>query len=323
MSKIISILGGSNAIVHNAYPTLLNIDNHIINNYAIGGTTSIVSLIQNEFYKICENSDVILFEYYLNDIQRFRSSNNSVDKIENSLKAFLNKVAKYNKKIIFILITHLNYTKFNQILDTYNKIIQLYDITYIDVWKLLINKDKRKYYMDKGHLNKKGMEILAKKIEYLIQNNKINNIHKNYSSLYDSCKYLHFVENTIRFKNSLIDIQYLPIHDKYKIDFDKNVDILAIDYLCDVNHGFIEFISNDQIIRKNTMQYKSIVVLRKKPMRSILTFYNKFKKHVNKLLIKHIKNKDIKTYDKNNKKHKHILTDDKSHVFNLIGILYV
>jgi|SaaInlStandDraft_5_1057022.scaffolds.fasta_scaffold216532_2 hypothetical protein len=85
MGIIINIFGGSNTIYNHSYSNLLDKnDDYKINNYGIGGTNSVYCLMQM-CKLINREEDLIIVEYFCNDLNHYISGINTLDKINNTL----------------------------------------------------------------------------------------------------------------------------------------------------------------------------------------------------------------------------------------------
>jgi hypothetical protein len=183
----ICILGASNANTKHSYSKKLNIEGYIISNKGIGGTSSLMSLIQDSQFNCIEESDIIIFDYFTSDSSQFFGGKYSPKSVKETLKAFLNKVKDCDKKVLFLLIHGHNIrleNKRNPILRIYQDLIKRYHVAYIDVWELLLKHSscclrmKKWYDVSDGifiqnHLNEKAMDILALSIKEKIEGEKV------------------------------------------------------------------------------------------------------------------------------------------------------
>lgn len=283
--KIISVIGGSNTIIKHSYSRIIKLIGYSVKNYGIGATNSLMGLAQESEYNIIQGSDIIIFDYFINDSNHFFQGLNSLERIRGTLKALVNRVRKYNKKILFVL-THNYLTKSslesNPVLDLYLDLIREYSIAYIDSWKILLdnssmNKRMKRFYMldnrfSENHLNDKAMEILAREITEKVRKNKVSVPQKTIRSKFDEysfCSISNYIKENYEFKNSLVDIVCARIKPDQKIKLSIRGTLLAIKYISDSNSGYIRIKNTEKTIDKNT--YK-IFSTDNKPLVSLLTF---------------------------------------------------
>ena len=70
--------------------------------------------------------------------------------------------------------------------------------------------------------------------------------------------------NTVNYTNSLINIDYFEILDEIKIKFNKKTTILAIEYLCDIDSGYIQLFNSKNTIQKNLLKNENFVLKKRK-----------------------------------------------------------
>ena len=299
----INIFGGSNTIYKHSYSNLLK-DNYEICNYGIGGTNSVYSLIQMSKLKN-RDENLIIIEYFCNDLNHYISGINSENKIKNSLYEILNKSNK--KKLLFILIKNkhfiVNKNKSNKIYNIYINFLFKNNISYIDTIEIEFNEEYlEKYYQDTTHLNNLGMKLLKNKIIYYINNNLINTISNKYiKNDYSNCKlfFTNFDKSHI-FNNNLIkNINYICIN-YLELTFNKPVFIIGFEYLCDIDSGYIEIDNCNEIKQINSLKSEGFVLEKNKTMLTTYLFsINNFKKKSKNYKIKCIQPSNLNvSYEK-------------------------
>jgi hypothetical protein len=303
-------IGGSNSIISYSYThKLKNNKNFKFDNYGIGATNSIYGLIQIIKYDLINNYDLIIYEYFVNDNNHYLQNINNVDRVNKTLIEINNMCSNSNTKLLFIYIYNKEHKNNNIYLnsDMYHLYISFqkkYNITTIDVYDLLyskFNKNWANYYRDPTHLSDTGMNILYNEILEKIKISQVptfinNNNSYNTLNLIQISKYA----DTINFSNSLININYLTITDNIEIKFNKKTTILAIEYVCDNNSGYIEISNNKSTIQKNSLKNDSFVRIRNKKMASLITFNSYILEESDYISIKIISyhNIDFNIYDR-------------------------
>jgi hypothetical protein len=107
----ISIVGGSNSVMREGYSKYLNNYLHqatsqetSIKYYSLGGVSNIFGLIQQDRYNIARNSDIIFFEYCVNDRHAIEVDCYSLELAGKSLEGFIRKCQKANPFCLIVLI---------------------------------------------------------------------------------------------------------------------------------------------------------------------------------------------------------------------------
>ena len=179
----ISIVGGSNSVIRKGYAKYLNtyIENKIsletsLKYYSLGGVPNIFGTIQEERYDIGANSDIIFFEYCVNDRHAIEINQYSLELVGKALEGFIRKVNKSNPNcLIVILLFGINldnfYNSHCHLSELYQKIGNHYDLPTIDITKVLSNAHNLEYvkslYNDKDHAHytrPQGVQIVAQTI---------------------------------------------------------------------------------------------------------------------------------------------------------------
>jgi len=307
----IANIGGSNSVLNHSYTNKLKQNDYNIKNYGIGATNSIYGLIQLIKHDIINKYDLIIYEYFVNDNNHFFQNINDVDRVEKTLIEITNMCIISNTKLLFIYIYNKDDKITNRYLNSpmyslYKNFSKNYNITTIDTFELLHSKFQEKwvnYYQDRTHLSDKGMNVLYTEIKdklkittvpRVISDNNYNGF--NLLKLIPISKYY----NTVNYTNSLINIDYFEILDEIKIKFNKKTTILAMEYLCDIDSGYIQLSNSKNTIQKNLLKNENFVLKKKKKMASLITMNKKVLEDDNYLVIKNIKYIEIDNniYDK-------------------------
>ena len=366
MMKVANV-GGSNSVLKASYTNIIPSKYGIaINNKGIGATNSIYALINIIKYDLIKQNDLLIFEYFVNDNNHYFQGINNVERICKTLAEIINMCIKWKTKLLFVLIYNKNHQLENKyetspVYQLYKNIIEKYRIPSIDMYDVLYSKfnDKwHEYYQDKTHLSHEGHMVLSEEIvnkikdhenqlKYLSHadgkllnynnnhdddNNNNNNRVKGFNSVnvLEIAKYA--TQNSINnISNSLINLNYVTIDDAVDIEFDQNTEILAIEYICDAESGYIEVdgsgkkcnLKKVNVIQKNTLKKEKFVLEKMKKMASLITFNSTIFAPSNKYTIKIIdaKELDANVYDRE----KHTLEDDSKRKqlssFKLVSLL--
>ena len=307
----IANIGGSNSVLKHSYTNKLKQNDYNIKNYGIGATNSIYALIQLIKNDIINQFDLIIYEYFVNDNNHFFQNINNIDRVEKTLIEIINMCIRSNTKLLFIYIYNKDHKINNKYLNSpmyllYKNFSKKYNITTIDMFELLHSKFEEKwvnYYQDQTHLSDEGMNVLYTEIKdklkittvpRVISDNNYNGF--NLLKLIPISKYY----NTVNYTNSLINIDYFEILDEIKIKFNKKTTILAMEYLCDIDSGYIQLSNSKNTIQKNLLKNENFVLEKKKKMASLITMNKKVLEDDNYLVIKNIKYIEIDNniYDK-------------------------
>lgn len=307
----IANIGGSNSVLKHSYTNKLKQNDYNIKNYGIGSTNSIYGLIQLIKNDIINQFDLIIYEYFVNDNNHFFQNINNIDRVEKTLIEIINMCIRSNTKLLFIYIYNKNDKINNKYLNTpmyslYKNFSKKYNITTIDMFELLHSNFEEKwvnYYQDQTHLSDEGMNVLYTEIKdklkittvpRVISDNNYNGF--NLLKLIPISKYY----NTVNYTNSLINIDYFEILDEIKIKFNKKTTILAMEYLCDIDSGYIQLSNSKNTIQKNLLKNENFVLEKNKKMASLITMNKKVLEDDNYLVIKNIKYIEIDNniYDK-------------------------
>ncbi|MEM9510290.1 MAG: SGNH/GDSL hydrolase family protein, partial [Cyanobacteria bacterium P01_E01_bin.35] len=119
-SQRVAIVGGSNSVMRRGYAKYLNEElskttsqSTLLKYYSLGGVPSIFSLIQQYRHNIALKSNLIFFEYCINDRHAIKIGHYSLELAGKSLEGFIRSCQRANPNcLIVILIFGIN-------LDTY------------------------------------------------------------------------------------------------------------------------------------------------------------------------------------------------------------
>lgn len=331
LQMIISNIGGSNSVLAHSYTNLLKTHHHItFRNYGIGATNSIYGLIQIAKNNILDNSDLLIYEYFVNDNNHFFQGINNVDRVNKTLVEIVNMCSKSNTKLLFVYIYNQN-DKLNgnyensPMYSLYKTFANVHNIITIDVYDLLYSKFKdgwSKHYIDDTHLSSEGMKILYHEImDRMHLYNIPNTIEEN-----EGFNGLHLIKledhlTTIHFSNSLTDVHYFIVSDEIKLTFNITTTVLALEYICDNESGYIVIHNSKNTIQKNTLKNENFVLEKNKRMVSLITFNHKLLEDDDFMVIKNIHYTDIDNalYDKEKTTYdfKHV----KQNNFKIISLL--
>ena len=215
------------------------------------------------------------------------------------------------KKLLFIFIYNRNHKKTgiydkSEMYRLYMDFVEKYRISVIDVFNLLHSKCGNNwinYYQDQTHLSPKGMAILTDKILEEISNVNTPKIIGDNSYLgFNKIRIARIKDclDTYNYSNSLVNVNYFTSTDKMIFKFDRETTILAIEYICDKDSGYIELSNGKSVIHKNTLKKEDFVLEKGKKMASIITFNKLLLENGQILTISNINYNDVKEsiYDK-------------------------
>lgn len=329
---IVSTIGGSNSIYRPSYTCLLKkTENITFNNYAIGGTNSVHGLIQIIKHNILAKTDLLIYEYFVNDNNHYSFGVNNVERVKKTLVGLVNMCARSNTKLLFIYIYaygpgKISYKTYDtsRMYSLYKEFEKTYNITTIDVYDLLYSKfkdDWGNYYKDDTHLSPEGMKILydeiIEKMNYSTVPKQIVGL-QSYGGL-NICLINPYLK-TKNLSNSLISVDYYTILDEIKIKFDKKTTIIAIEYICDIESGYITINNSKMRIQKNTLRNDNFILCRKKMMVSSITFNNIQIEKDNFVIIKNISLADVdeRLYDPERNEKKREKSDTNFKIISLL-----
>ncbi|WP_019504753.1 SGNH/GDSL hydrolase family protein [Pleurocapsa sp. PCC 7319] len=298
----ISVVGGSNSVIRQGYVKSLN--NYlgkittkptILKYYSLGGVPSIFGTIQHERYNIAANSDIIFFEYCVNDRHAIEVNQYSLELAGKSLEGFIKKAQKSNPNcIIVILIFGINlecfYNNHCYLSELYELIGKRYNLPVLNLTKLLAEYQEIDYvkslYDTKDHAHYSrphGVKVVSQKIVNQLHNLGVIDSLKSTiistrekfkiadtSEIYpDNFKNLAFLENfeTGKFfssqprisvyQNTVFREKNFTIYQGMSLDFLLKGRLMAIFIKSDFNDGFFSIDFNSQ--RIVTSSYSSWV----------------------------------------------------------------
>ena len=307
----ISIIGGSNSVMRRGYAKYLN--SYLgkatsrptnLKYYSLGGVPNIFGVIQEGRYDIASNSDVIFFEYCVNDRHAIEIEQYSLELAGKSLEGFIRKAQKSNPKcIIVILIFGINLDNFYNnhcfLSELYQSVGDYYSIPVINLTELLSKKglNVKSLYNDKdrAHYTRPGgvqivSEVIVEELQKLgiinrLRNNKRIN-PKNIPPIYlDNLENLSFLEDfegnyfldkpkISVYRNTVFKEKNLTIEADNRLNFLLKGKLLAIYIKSDLNDGFIEIEFDSQKIVTssysswvNTIKPQNVLNLIALPMR--------------------------------------------------------
>ena len=285
----ISAVGNSNSMMRTGYcsyfstyiseitsrPTSLK-------NYSLGGVTSIYGAMQQDKYNIAASSDIILFEFCINDRHFIEEGQYSLDLAGKALEGFIRKVKKANPTcIVIVLIFGVNLEKFYvapcPLLELYKFISEKYNLPVITLTKLLSEAHGLDYiktlYNEKDHAHftrPQGVQVVAQAIA-----NELNemgvledlkryrkqyqaaDIPAIYSNNFEDLTYFDRFENgnffakrpnISTFVNTAVRAKCFSIFQGNSLDFQLKGRLIGILIKSDKSDGFISIKFNDQRI---------------------------------------------------------------------------
>jgi|GEM_PF-1409576 len=148
----ISIVGGSNSVMRRGYVKYLCSDlskltrkTTSINYYSLGGVPNIFGTIQEDRHDIANQSDIIFFEYCVNDRHAVETGNYSLELVGKSLEGFIRKCQTSNPYcLIVLLLFGVNKDEYYQntcrLSLIYESIGRRYSLPIVNITKLLSQK---------------------------------------------------------------------------------------------------------------------------------------------------------------------------------------
>jgi hypothetical protein len=190
----ISVVGGSNSVMREGYTKYLNsylrqvtCQKTSIKYYSLGGVPNIFGVIQEARYNIALNSDIIFFEYCINDRHAIELDSYSLELTGKSLEGFIKKCQKANPFCLIILVIFgVNQEKYYQqscgLSQLYESIGEHYCLPVVNLNKLLSEQKGKDFikslysHKDDTHYTRPyGVQIVAQTI--IEQLNKIGVIN--------------------------------------------------------------------------------------------------------------------------------------------------
>jgi len=289
----ISIVGGSNSVMRRGYckyltsylsqesscPTSLKY-------YSLGGVSNVFGTIQQERHNIAADSDIIFFEYGVNDRHAIEVDHFSLDGAGKSLEGFVRKVQKSNANcLIVIVIFGINLEDFYQnhchLSELYESIGKHYNLPVVNVTKLLsqsLGLDYvRSLYSENDHAHytrPEGVQVVAQTIvKEMAKTVELKSLSKKQESkrnaqqtsliepIYsDNLENLAFMEKFDHgsyfskkpkvsvYQNTVFREQHYTITQGNSLDFRLKGKLLAIFVKSDLSDGFIKVEFNQQSV---------------------------------------------------------------------------
>lgn len=287
----ISIVGGSNSVIRKGYTKYLERDLGEITEqatslqyYALGGVPNIFGLIQQDRFDIALRSDIIFYEYCVNDRHIIELEQYSLELAGKSLEGFIRKCQKSNPNcLIVILIFGVNQDNYYQnpcaLSELYESIADYYSLPVVNITTLLREKSGLSFikslYGDKddAHYTRPyGVQIVSQLIiEQLQQQGIINSLKfrlNQYSSVNRSLQPIYednfvnlaFFENFDRvnvfasepkvsvFQNTVFREKNFTLYQDNALKFLLKGRLAAIFIKSDPNDGFVKINFNSQQI---------------------------------------------------------------------------
>jgi hypothetical protein len=188
----ISVIGGSNSLIRNGYTKYLSEDLSQaferpvkLNYFALGGVTNLFGAIQNIRNNAPKKSDLIFFEYCVNDRKAISQGKYSVKLAGRALEGFIRRTKLINPNCrIIILIFGTNNSEYYDnccpVSALYEAIAKRYEIPVINISEILLKTHGIKFIKslydpkDNGHYSReKGVKIVSQIITQEIINKKL------------------------------------------------------------------------------------------------------------------------------------------------------
>lgn len=308
MKERIAIIGGSNSISRNfngSYLYGLQKFGLNVTNFAVGDTNSAYGLVQLLKHKILERYDILIFEYFVNDSNQFLSKLYTTYQAESVLNTIQNLCVDHNVKLLPVFIYNRKHYNANRYEDSamvklWSEFVKRAELHHISMFDVLRRELGDRWdvdgYRDNVHLNPKGMQMLAAEIRDNIVNARVpvrSSIRSD-----GQIKLISIEEHmdTKNFKNSLIDVEYHEVLDVMELEFDLDTEVYALEYLCDLNSGYISIETSAGEIHKQALRTGKFIHERKKTQLCNMTFSIKDLPVTRRLKIKIIDRPNKKLY---------------------------
>ncbi|BAU66478.1 hypothetical protein STA3757_38830 [Stanieria sp. NIES-3757] len=279
----ISIIGGSNSLMRNGYTKYLseNLSHAIerpvnLNYFALGGVTNLFGAIQNIRNNAPQKSDLILFEYCVNDRKAISQGKYSIKLAGRTLEGFIRRTKTINPNCrIIILIFGTNSSEYYdnccQVSALYEAIAKRYDIPVINISEILLKTQGIKFIKslyepkDNAHYSRaKGVQIVSQIITQEIINRnllaqptrKLEDCYRIYANNLQYLKFTRkFDEQSLQgdyersvFKNSLFDESIYTLKQGSTLNLNLKGQLLGLIIKSDWYDGFFQVKFGEQSI---------------------------------------------------------------------------
>lgn len=285
----ISIVGGSNSVIRKGYAKYLERSLGQITSqttslkyYSLGGVPNVFGLIQQDRFDIALNSDIIFYEYCVNDRHIVELAQYSLLLAGKSLEGFVRKCQKSNPNcLIVILIFGVNQNNYYNnpcaLSELYESIADYYSLPVVNITNLLKEKEGLDFIKslystkDDAHYSRpRGVQVVSQVIiEKLKQQGVINSLKSEKNAplaqgikpIYkDNFEQLTFFENFANtsffthppkvsvFQNTVFREKNFTIFQGNSLKFFLKGKLVAIFVKSDPNDGLIEIEFNSQQI---------------------------------------------------------------------------
>lgn len=279
----ISIIGGSNSLMRNGYTKYLseNLSQATerpvkLSYFALGGVTNLFGAIQNIRNNAPQKSDIILFEYCVNDRKAINQGKYSIKLAGRALEGFIRRTKTINPNCrIIILIFGTNssdyYDNCCQVSALYEAIAKRYEIPVINISEILLKTQGIKFIKslyepkDNAHYSReKGVQIVSQIITQEIINRNllsqpIRKLEDCYRLYANNLQYLKFTrkfdpqslygdyERSV-FKNSLFDESIYTLKQGSTLKLNLQGQLLGLIIKSDWYDGFFQVKFGEQSI---------------------------------------------------------------------------
>ncbi|MEM8676262.1 MAG: SGNH/GDSL hydrolase family protein [Cyanobacteria bacterium P01_G01_bin.67] len=288
-SQRVAIVGGSNSVMRRGYAKYLNEElskttsqSTLLKYYSLGGVPSIFSLIQQYRHNIALKSNLIFFEYCINDRHAIKIGHYSLELAGKSLEGFIRSCQRANPNcLIVILIFGINldtyYHNHCALSELYETIAARYCLPVVNLTKLLSQKKGLSFVKslyndaDEAHYTRPhGVKVVSQTIvNHLSQIGITNNLKlkknfplptvmrpiypENFANLafFDNFEEGNFFTHQPKvavFQNTVFREQHFTIYPGNSLRFLLKGRFMALFIKSDLNDGLINIDFDDQRI---------------------------------------------------------------------------
>lgn len=279
----ISVIGGSNSLMRNGYTKYLSEDLSSaiarpikLNYFALGGVPNLFGAIQNIRNNAPQKSDLILFEYCVNDRKAISQGKYSVKLAGRALEGFIRRTKLINPNCrIIILIFGTNNSEYYdnccQVSALYEAIAKRYDVPVINISEILLKTHGIKFIKslyernDNAHYSReKGVQIISQIItQEIVKRNLLSQPLRKLEDCYriyaNNLQYLKFTRKfaweSLRgnyeqsvFKNSLFNESIYTLKQGSALDLNLKGQLLGLIIKSDWYDGFFQVRYGEQTI---------------------------------------------------------------------------